>query len=189
MQDAAVVRVLDRLGDPLHVSGCSRRGQRIVLDQCRQAGAFDVIHREIMLAILFTHLVNGDDVRMNQVGRHRFGLRPKTTRESLARKRECLHGNNLIAADLACLVNHARVAAADFRQELVIAEGPQRRFGWRRTRRWDRLTAGETGIAQNEHSQASGANAIQNADRHSGATLRTCLRLDHDPLLRRNIRR
>jgi hypothetical protein len=60
---------------------------------------------------------------MNQVGRHRFSLRPKTMRESFAGKRECLHCDNLIAADLACLVNHSRVAPPDFGQERIIAKG------------------------------------------------------------------
>ena len=85
----------------------------MVLDQRRQAGPLDVIHREIMPAVLLPHLEDGDDVRMNQVGRHRFSIRPKTAHEGLARKRECLHGDKLIAADLACFVNHSRVAAAD----------------------------------------------------------------------------
>ena len=61
----------------------------MALDQRRQARAFDVIHREIMLAVLFAHPVNGDDIRMNQVACHRFSLRPKTTREGRAGKAEC----------------------------------------------------------------------------------------------------
>src|SRR6058998_2129683 len=107
--------ILDCLGDLPDVSSNPCRRQWMVFDQRGQAGAIDVIHRKIMLAVPFAHLVNGDDVCMNQVGRNRFSLRPKTTREGLAGKRKCLHGDNLIAADLARLVNHSRVAAADFR--------------------------------------------------------------------------
>jgi hypothetical protein len=42
-----------------------------------------------MLAVMFPTSWNGDNVRVNQVGRHRFTLRSKTLREALAGKRVC----------------------------------------------------------------------------------------------------
>ena len=142
-----------------------------------------------MLAVLLAHLVNGDDVRVNQVGRHGFTLRPKTAREGLAGQRERLHGDNLITADLARFVNHSLVAVGEFLQDFIIAKGTQRRFGLGRARRWDRLTDCGAAFTQSKYRQASGTNPVQNAHGHYGAAFRACLRFDHDPLLSRSIRR
>ena len=77
VKNASFVRVLDRLSDGLHIIGGARSGQWMLADQFRQAGSYDVVHREERLAGVFTHLVDGDDVWVLQV-RHglRFGPEP-----------------------------------------------------------------------------------------------------------------
>ena len=48
-----------------------------LLSVLREALAFDVVHREVVVAVLLAHLMNGHDVRMLQrCGGPRFGVKP-----------------------------------------------------------------------------------------------------------------
>ena len=57
----------------MYVVGSLPGRKRVVTDQCREVGAFDVVHREEVLSLVFSDLVDCHDVRMLQVG-SRFGL-------------------------------------------------------------------------------------------------------------------
>jgi len=52
------------LGDGLHIASRAAGGQRITANQRRQRLPLDVIHRDEMLALAETDLVNRDDVRV-----------------------------------------------------------------------------------------------------------------------------
>src|SRR4030095_2776341 len=68
MENAALVRVMDRRGDKLDIAGGPGRGQRLLTHELRQAPARDVIHREIVPAFVDTHVVDRDDVWMLKNG-------------------------------------------------------------------------------------------------------------------------
>ena len=85
VQNSLLVRILDRSRNFLQVFDGPNGRKGMVLDHCGQARALDVIHREIVLAVLFADFVNGDNVRMVKMGR-RFGLCPETAHERLAGK-------------------------------------------------------------------------------------------------------
>ena len=48
--------------------------------------AFDIVHREVGLPVVFAHLMDGDDVGIAQAGGGK-GLIPKALDRSLCRKR------------------------------------------------------------------------------------------------------
>ena len=64
MQDASLVRVMNRFGNELDVPRGFRAAQWTVAHELREVLALDVIHREVMLAVVDADVVNGDDVRM-----------------------------------------------------------------------------------------------------------------------------
>ena len=128
MENAALVRVVDRLGDELDVAGGPRRRQRLLAHELRQALALDVIHREVVLAFVDAHFVNRDDVRMLQNGGG-GGLGPETLHEFLARQRsgqDHLHRDDAPETPLPRLINDAHAAARNLFQQFVVAERSQR---------------------------------------------------------------
>src|SRR5882724_4834532 len=79
MKRALLVGVMDGLSDGFQPAGQLSEIPLLPsasVSELPQALAFDVIHREIVMAILFADLMDGDDVGMTQIGR-RFGLRAK----------------------------------------------------------------------------------------------------------------
>ena len=84
-----------------------------------------------MLALVFSHLMNGDDVRMLQT-RSGLGFHAKTPHELLAGKlpeQKHLHRDNPIQAHLASPIDNSHAAAGDFFQQLVIAKITEARAG------------------------------------------------------------
>ena len=73
MERAALMGELDRLGDDLHILRRALRRQWPIFHERAEIAPDDVVHREIMLAPMLADFVNGDDIRVLQVG-GRFGL-------------------------------------------------------------------------------------------------------------------
>ena len=128
VQDAVLMGVVHRLGNGLEVSRRAFGGQRSLADDLRQRAAFDIVHREVVLALVDTDLVDGDDVRMLQVGDglgfglealHDFGL------GELAGEHQ-LYRNDAVETLLTGLIDDTHAAAGDFLQQLVVAERTRR---------------------------------------------------------------
>ena len=68
MQNATLVRVVDRPGNRFQVSRRTPSGERLLLDEPCQVGAIDKVHHQIMLARVYADFVNGDDVGVLQTG-------------------------------------------------------------------------------------------------------------------------
>ena len=68
--------IVNRFGNNLEVLRGLARGQRSVGNQPAQRRPVDEVHHEVVLALMHTHLVNGDNVRMPQ-GRRGGGLGTK----------------------------------------------------------------------------------------------------------------
>ena len=118
------MRVLDCLGDDPDVASRAHGRERLVANQRGEVLALDVIHREVILALLLAHFMNGDDVRMLQTGRSR-GFGAKSLDGFLARKlpgQDHFDGHDPVQADLPGLIDHAHAAAGNFFQEFVVAE-------------------------------------------------------------------
>src|SRR5437016_11104952 len=77
------MRVLDGFSNELDVTRRLRRRQRSGADELGEVLSLDVIHREIMLAVVETHVVNGDDVRVLEERRRR-DFAPESLNDLLA---------------------------------------------------------------------------------------------------------
>src|SRR5438105_4589674 len=86
MEDTPFMRVMDGRSDKLDIAGGTRRRQRLLTHELRQALAFHIIHREIVPTFVDAHVVNRHDVRMLKDGGSR-GLRPEPLHEVLSRER------------------------------------------------------------------------------------------------------
>lgn len=98
-----------------------------VASEIGQISTFDEFHREPGQAFVFSHLVNGDDVRVVEAGR-RLGFAAKAFDESFVGKlaaEQQFDGDDPIEADLTGAVNAAHAAAGDFSEQLVIAQTAQ----------------------------------------------------------------
>ena len=127
MQEASLVRELNRFGNGLHVGGGAFGRQRLVADELRQVRAIHKVHREVMLALLHADFMNGDDVRMLKARRRR-SFDAEAVDELFARvlaEEEHLDRNHPVEAQLARLIDDAHAAARDFFQEFIIAEAPR----------------------------------------------------------------
>ena len=129
MQNAALVRVVNRLRNDSHIARRAANPFRIphfaFRIHSRQALALDEIHREKRLSLVRANFVDGYDVRVLQTGR-RCRFCPKPLRQILPRlvaEQEHLHRDNAAKAPLPRLVNNTHPATCDFFNQFVIAEG------------------------------------------------------------------
>src|SRR2546428_8170202 len=77
MQDALLVRVMDRFGSELHVARGFGRREWTIANELRKVMTLDVIHRKEMLAFVHSDFVDGYDVRMLEGRRgNRFASEP-----------------------------------------------------------------------------------------------------------------
>ena len=125
MQDAALMGVVDRLGDGLEITGRAPGRQRLVAHQPRQALPLDVVHHEEVPALVDAHLVDGDDVRMVQTRRRNgLGAEPLDQVRTGARPEgHHLDRDHAVQAALPGAIDHAHAAAADLLQQFVVAKG------------------------------------------------------------------
>jgi hypothetical protein len=133
VEDAALVRVVHRLGDRDHqprgglgVGG--ERGKR-TLKGCTG----DELHREVASGVVLADLVDRDDVRVVEQG---DGLGLVAEPADLVFGGQCggadhLERNLAVQADLARLVDDAHAAAANLGLDLVVAEVADERAGSR----------------------------------------------------------
>ena len=124
VEDAALVGVVNSLGDRDHeLRGVLRVGG--VRRECpAQARTADQLHREITLAVVLSHLVDRHDVGMVEPG-DRLGLVLEPPQLRLAGERarpDHLQRHEAIETDLAGLVDDAHGAAAQLPANLVVAE-------------------------------------------------------------------
>ena len=68
MDDAAVVGVLERVGELNAEAEHARQFRRIAAEIGREQPALDEVHRDVHLPIRLSHVVDGADVRMIQRG-------------------------------------------------------------------------------------------------------------------------
>ncbi len=124
------MRVVDGLGNGLHVIRGAVRRQRFVAHQFGEVLTLHQFHREVGLAVGFTHFVNRHDVRMLKPRRHlRLGTEPleKLLAGELARQQE-LHRDDAVEASLSRAKNHTHPTARYLLDQIVVAE-PSRRVG------------------------------------------------------------
>ena len=124
MQNAALVRVGHGGGDGLQEFGGAARGERTVAQQHREVAALDVFHREVLLAFVFSDLVDADDIRMTQAG---GGFRLGAEASHLLRRgqrglKHPLHRHDAIEAGLPRGEDDAHPAARDFLDQFVVAK-------------------------------------------------------------------
>jgi hypothetical protein len=116
VQDALLVRIVDGLGNRLHVTRRALGGQRFLADERGKIPALHVVHREVGLAVLLARLVDADDVGMLQP-RRRLHLRAKSQRlfpaGELARENH-LHCDKPVQLSLPRLEDDAHSAPRDF---------------------------------------------------------------------------
>ena len=183
VERAALVRILNGLGDKAHVLRRLGGGQRFFADERGQVLSLDIFHREVVLTIVLAHLVDGHDVGVMQIGR-RLGLRQEALQRGgigqLARQNH-FYRHNAVETHLPGLVDHAHSASSDFLQQLVIAEVAK--FGdggfrisdfglrtvWRRGDRWCRWLCVWVVKAAQEH--ALGAKPFGGITAHLRAAL------------------
>ncbi len=116
--------------DGLHATGRFLQRHRTLSHSFGEVLALDVIHREIMLPLVFANLVNGHDVRMLQIGRGlRFGVEPLHQRGRSEFSRENhLQRHRAVKGRLPRLEDDAHAASRDLLQQLVISEVADRRI-------------------------------------------------------------
>src|SRR5437762_441415 len=103
-----------------------------ILQPLGQAFPLNPLHREIMTPLLFTHFVNGDNVRMIQRGRC-FRLSSETLNfpfRSQIAGADHFQTDNSIEADLARAINYAHASFFSLGEKLEIAK-PAPRQGLR----------------------------------------------------------
>jgi hypothetical protein len=89
-----------------------------------QTAALDQLHAEVMLAFVFTNLVDGNDVGMIQIG-HGFRFGSKSFNFCFASEvpsQNHLHRDDAVQTHLPCLIDHAHAATSDFLQQFIVPE-------------------------------------------------------------------
>src|SRR5258706_3353404 len=131
-----VVRKINRLRDDFQVTRGNAGGERSFARDLRQAASVDIVHGEIILSFVLSHLVDGNNVGMLQAGRRR-GFRTEPLNEfgrGILAEEQQLDCDNAAESDLPRLVNYTHAAVGDFLQQLVITEVANlrpARPGWR----------------------------------------------------------
>jgi len=124
MQDPLLVRVVDGLGDGFHPFGRAPRRNRCLAERLAKILPLNVVHREVVKALVFADFVDPYDVRMLQAGRgSRLGLEAEDgvlARE--LRRQDHLHRHGAIQADLPRPEHDAHAAARDLLEQFVVAE-------------------------------------------------------------------
>jgi hypothetical protein len=124
MQNAALVRILDRLGDGLGITRGAPGMERTVAQQLRQVPPGHVVHREERQAFVVTDFVDGHDVGMLETGR-RLGLGAEALNRRRRGHREGhnhLERDDPVQAPLPGLIHDIHTAAAHLLEQFVIAE-------------------------------------------------------------------
>src|SRR5262249_52965655 len=119
VNDPAHVRVRDRVRDLDHDVEELLAGELGPL--LREGLPVDEVHREVEVPVDFTYVINGDDVRMLELGR-RLGLAEEALLLPLARevpREEDLQGDDPVQVALPRLVDGPHAAAGDLLQDLV----------------------------------------------------------------------
>ncbi len=108
--------------------GCSRV-VLVLRERGDEAGALDQFHAEVALTVVFADLIHRDDARVVEHG-HGFGLILESAQFVVAGQNPRTHhleGHRSVERDLPGLVHDAHTAAAQFTQDLVVAEVADRR--------------------------------------------------------------
>ena len=130
MQNPMDVGLMHSSGDRLQIGGRLAIRDRPVTKHLGQRTAFDILHREKLLVVDLTDLVNRNDVVVFQPGR-RLGLVPKTIHRTglrVAWKRlqpvgaEYLQGHDSARRALPRAIHHPHPASPDLLQHVVVAE-------------------------------------------------------------------
>ena len=124
MQDASVVRVVDRLSNLREQPHTLLHFPARIIQLRLQIGAIHQLHAEIMPALVLANLVNGDNIRVGEIGCG-LGLDVKAPDFLLAGElavQNHLQGNQPVEALLPGFVNDAHSASGNFTQENVVAE-------------------------------------------------------------------
>ena len=122
VDDAAAVRVLQRLGD---LRGKMQRlaptQLPLLLHILLERDALDELHDDVVDVVRVRHIVNAHDIRVRQ-HRHRLRLRVEAAAELLVLKQlflQDLDGNEAVEAVASRLVYHRHAARADQLQDLI----------------------------------------------------------------------
>src|SRR5262245_24967636 len=121
--------VVDSFGNDPDVLGGASAREWALAHKRRQVATVHIVHREVVMTFAFTHLMDGDDVRVLQVG-GRFGFLAEALDVGDAGEltgQDHLYRDRSMKADLPRLVDHAHSTAGDFLEEFVVAEMPE---GW-----------------------------------------------------------
>ena len=186
MENAALMGIVDGLGNGLYVAGGAPGGQWDPADQRRQTLPLDVIHRDEMLPFTETHFVDGDDAGMLQCGGG-DGLGAETLhrlRRRVRPEQQQLESDDPVETLLAGLIDHAHATVPNFLQQLVLSETAVlrkargrgecgrtvTRSGWLL---WRRLQ----GFTKTQSVKAPGAESMRSVGREFRATTRTCTAL------------
>ena len=124
MEDALVVRVVNRFGDGLDERCSALHRQRPIADEVGEILTLDVVHREVVVAFVFADFVDGHNVRMLQFGGG-FGFGLETLDEFLAgvgTGQNHFQGDDAVEARLPRLIHDTHAAVGDFFEQLVVAE-------------------------------------------------------------------
>ena len=125
MDDALFMGVLKGLADPRDDSHRLFRRQLPGLQQLPEAHAIGELHQQVIEAVGFAKVIDGNDVRMIEPGK---GLRlPHETlgelRVLLLFRRENLEGDEAVEQWLPRLIDHTHAAAAQAFENLQLREG------------------------------------------------------------------
>ena len=129
MQNAPIVRVLDRVRHGPHEDGGPARLSQSRIHQPFQALTLDQLHREVMLTIDFADFVNRDDLQVIKLRRRQLRLKPFHV-ASVAQGPEHDHfkATSRFKTLLPCAINDALAPSGDFGQQFVISERTRRRI-------------------------------------------------------------
>ena len=124
MQDAALVGVVDGLGDGDHQLGGGSRAGSALGQHLLEVPPADQLHREVAPAFMLPDLVDRHDVGMIELGDR---LHLVLESPQLVLRRQCSRPDHLerhwpVEADLAGRINDAHTAAAQLAHQLVVAE-------------------------------------------------------------------
>ena len=128
VQDAALVGEVDGSGHGFDQTGGGLRSKDCLADYLGEAAALDELHAEIMLAVLGADLVDGQDVRVIEVGGG-LGLGAKAAHvggRSQVPRQNHFERHVAAQADLPRLEDDAHAAAGDLLAQFVVAQDAHR---------------------------------------------------------------
>ena len=134
MDHSVLMREMQRPRDADQQFRCLPHRKHSGAQPIRQRTALDIFHRKKRRALVLSHLINLDDVRVMQT-RGRLCLRPET--RQLVRPvmtGEHLERDEAVQFFLPGAKNHAHAAASEFAFDLVVSKDGTTRFRQRRRR-------------------------------------------------------